>query len=226
MDIKIINLNSAGLSDYSFGLYTWTKLAQSAAPGSEVLKFDSVDKFEVGSAFVMGLQAVDGYTDVIGAGMDDTKYVILKIDLANKLVTIDKPVVLGATAGVPCVKLDRGFAQMKKATGIVELVQYVQKCLLTTKGSDSFDPDFGCNIYMMLWKITPNQIDEAKASLIIEIDKLEKYVRQIQVGSTNKDMAKLSRIVVNNVSFDYNIKRWRFDVTVKAETGSSGTFSV
>ena len=226
MDIKVINLNSLGMCDYSFGLYTWTRLAQSAAPGSTELKFESVDKFEVGSAFVLGTGTVENYQDVMAIGMDDTKYVITNIDLINKTVTVDKPVTLGATAGFPCIKLDRGYAQVKKATGITELVQYVQKCLLTTKGSDSFDPEFGCNIYSMLWKITPDQLDEAKASLIIEMDKLEKYVKQIQASNKTTGASQLSKIVVRNVSFDYNIKRWRFDVSVIAETGSSGTFSV
>lgn len=223
MDINIVTMNRDLSCNYDFGIYAWTSVIQSTPPNGTTVKLDDVEKFKRGATVLFSSVVVgDNFSPVSDANISDDLYVITESDIQTRIVTLDRPIRFGLQAGFACIKMDKDASQVKTTAGIKELFQTVQKFLLTTRGSDSFDPEYGAKMYDLLWKVSPKDMDDARAAIIVEIKSAEKKIMAMQKKAQPlyKD-EMLTSIIVRDVSFDYNIQRWRIDLVVLSEAGTS-----
>lgn len=88
-------------------------------------------------------------------------------------------------------------------TGRDRLIQDIVKRILTLKGSNYFDSDFGENFFRIFGVINRDHVDQVKEVFPVLVDSLEESIKSEQLGDTSlEDKEKLLELNLKDVEFD------------------------
>lgn len=115
----------------------------------------------------------------------------------------------------------------KTVSGVHKLAQFITKLLLTTKGSDLFDPTYGSSLLFLLKQ---SQSQEALADLRAGIATHLRDVRRQAIASqTNLALPSDERLQdLQLLSVDFDPVNVKFDIEVKliSEAGDARTLNI
>lgn len=115
----------------------------------------------------------------------------------------------------------------RAVTGVHKLAQFVTKLLLTTQGSDLFDPDYGSGLlYLLKDSRTLQEMTDLKADIANHIRDVR---RQVIVSQTNLSLPSSERLrdlQLISVDFDEVNLRFRIEVRLTSEAGESRSLSL
>lgn len=110
----------------------------------------------------------------------------------------------------------------KAVTGIHKLAQFITKILLTTQGSDLFDPDYGSGLlYLLKDSRTLEEINDLKAQVATHITDVR---RQVIVSQTNLNLPgseRLQDLSLVSVDFDDTTLSLLISVKLVSEAGEN-----
>lgn len=116
------------------------------------------------------------------------------------------------------MKKDIKIATVKNNEGIVEfswsphsgtiegrdrLIQMITKRILTLKGSNYFEEDYGENFFKLFGIIDRSKVDQIKEAFPVMVQSLEDNIKEEQVGDLSlEDSEKLKELNLQDVKFD------------------------
>jgi len=117
----------------------------------------------------------------------------------------------------------RQMGQSPKAvTGVHKLAQFVTKLLLTTQGSDSFDPNYGSSLLFQLR--TPKGLTELadiQSNINIHIRDVKRQIIRSQVNSRLPSDERLRDLRIQRFLFNESSLKMEIDLALVSEAGTS-----
>lgn len=218
-----------GALHFSFGLKPWTRTVTEANSGELSVRVEDTSGLKAGQTIMIGNIPVsdsfdpstDDYVIEVDGYSKDTSYNIVSIDYVTSSIVFYPPTILPLPANAGLVVIGSG-TDGAYYNGIEELVQYVNKCVLTSKGSDVLDQGYGSGLYdVLLTNADPNSVGLVSSKLTSIIKDVETYVKRNQDATDKGPDQLLKALVVRNVYYDYNISRWRVNVDVISQADTN-----
>lgn len=110
----------------------------------------------------------------------------------------------------------------KILTGIHKLAQFVTKILLTTQGSDTFDPEYGSGLLFQLK--TPKsraELADIQANVNIHMRDVKRQVILSQTGVRLPSDERLRDLLIKRFLFDDSELKMEIDVELTSEAGNT-----
>ncbi len=110
----------------------------------------------------------------------------------------------------------------KILTGIHKLAQFVTKILLTTQGSDTFDPEYGSGLLFQLK--TPksrSELADIQANVNIHMRDVKRQVILSQTGVRLPSDERLRDLQIKRFLFDESQVKLEIDVELTSEAGNT-----
>jgi phage baseplate assembly protein W len=110
----------------------------------------------------------------------------------------------------------------KIITGIHKLAQFVTKILLTTQGSDTFDPNYGSSLLFQLR--TPksrSELADIQASVNVHIRDVKRQVIRSQANARLPSDERLRDLKIQRFLFSDNELKLEIDLQLTSEAGAS-----
>lgn len=125
---------------------------------------------------------------------------------------------------IATVKNDEGIVKFSWSSdsGTIEgrdrLVQKITKRILTLKGSNYFEEDFGENFFKLFGIIDRSRVDQIKEAFPVMVQSLEDSIKEEQVGDTSLEVSeKLKELNLQDVEFDEQFSAWIIKIQVVTE---------
>jgi len=108
-----------------------------------------------------------------------------------------------------------------------KLVQDIVKRILTEKGSNSFNTEYGENFYNLFGTINPGREQEVKESLPVLLKNMEESViSQQSLDDTLTSSEKLLSLKLNKVELDTISGAWVIDIVIQTEDRVKSFFTI
>lgn len=115
----------------------------------------------------------------------------------------------------------------RTVAGILKLVQMVTKMLLTTPGTDHFEPSIGTNIPSLVRKgVSQASSQGIQMEITISLQDLERKIQDIQAGQAIPDNERLRSLLIRRVEYLPASAEWIIDLTVVSEAGEGVAFDI
>jgi hypothetical protein len=106
-------------------------------------------------------------------------------------------------------------SQKRVADGRKRMVSLILKTLLTLKGSNLFDPQFGENFYNLYGVIDLSRAEEIKESFPVFIKNVESDIKKEQIKDRGlKDSESLKSIDVVSIDFEEKTGTWLITIQI------------
>jgi hypothetical protein len=110
----------------------------------------------------------------------------------------------------------------KSVTGIHNLAQYITKLLLTTQGTDLFDPNYGSSILRILRDPqSMADLQDIKAQMAMHVRDVKRQVIQSQTTLGLPPDERLKDLLVVRSEFFENELKFEVDIKVVSEAGTA-----
>lgn len=112
-------------------------------------------------------------------------------------------------------------------TGVHKLAQFVTKLLLTTQGSDLFDPEYGSGLLYLLRRAqSPADLADMRGMIATHISDVRSQVIASQVNLPLPSDERLLDLKLLSVDFDQVNVKFGIEVALTSEAGSSRTLNI
>lgn len=103
----------------------------------------------------------------------------------------------------------------KSVSGVQNLIQRIVKILLTEKGSNAFDPEFGSVFYSIVKNLTVDEVENAKNAISIILKDIVDTLKNTQIEMPYLDDSELVEdIILLESEFDYVLHTWYIKLLV------------
>lgn len=112
-------------------------------------------------------------------------------------------------------------------SGTPALIQRVIKCLLTIKGQDRFNPEFGASLRQVLPK-TYNEslLSKVQTDVNAAIIECEKQIREEDAEVNSPAEERLNQLYLKDLKYDINKLQWVVDLVLKNQKDEITSFGV
>lgn len=115
----------------------------------------------------------------------------------------------------------------KIVTGVHKLAQFVTKLLLTTQGSDIYDPDYGSGLlYLLRQAQSPSDLAALRGSIATHVSDVRTQVIASQVNLALPSDERLQDLKLLSVDFDQVNMKFAIEVALVSEAGNSRTLNI
>ena len=113
-------------------------------------------------------------------------------------------------------------ASSRTVTGIHKLAQFVSKLLLTTKGSDLFDPDYGASLLTLLRDPRSlTELEDIKSMVAVHMRDVRRQVIASQTNLSLPADERLKDLQLIRVDFNENELKFEIDLRLISEAGDA-----
>lgn len=115
----------------------------------------------------------------------------------------------------------------QKATGLSKIVQQVVKVLLTTPGTDLWNPGMGGGLTKIISRSTSYEnIGTINGQIAVAVMNTERFLLDEQIGLEIDDDSKLKSIKLVSITYDRGLDRWNIALSLKNVSGKTGSISI
>lgn len=239
MDINIIHVNFDHALDMNFGLRSWSIIVSIPEDASRrTLRLDSLENLVPGDTVIVGgkvnaIKPSDAMNNMFVIDMDSAvnmnkTYVVQGTDIRTNAILLNTPVSEAVLPGQLVLRAS-GAPKVTFKSGLYYLAQYIQKTILTRKGSDKLDPNYGSLFYELVYNSKPSSdAQDIHANITSCVKDIEDYILKNQDandGKRDKDEL-LSRLLVRDVYYDYNNQKWVTELLIVTQKNTSAIVAI
>jgi len=115
----------------------------------------------------------------------------------------------------------------KIVTGVHKLAQFVTKLLLTTQGSDLYDPQYGSGLlYLLRQAQSPSDLADIQGLIATHISDVRSQVIASQVNLSLPSDERLQDLKLLSVNFDQANIKFDIEVSLVSEAGAARTLNI
>lgn len=108
-----------------------------------------------------------------------------------------------------------------------KLIQDIVKRILTARGSNTFNPEFGENFYNLFGTIDPSREQEIKESFPVLLKNMEEdIIAEQSLDETLTSSEKLLSLKLNKIEFDQLSGSWVIDIIVQTQDYVRSFFTI
>ena len=115
----------------------------------------------------------------------------------------------------------KAFADDKNATNIEVIANKVVKYLLTSKGSDALDSEYG-GVALHYGQISESFMPRFTLEMQNDVRRCKEFIRRSEM-SLSADMEKMSNIILRDIRYNFKTTPDRVDVYIEIITNKNNT---
>ena len=115
----------------------------------------------------------------------------------------------------------------QKAIGLAKLIQQVVKVLLTTPGTDIWNPGMGGGLKKIISRSTSYEnVGTINGEIAVAVMNTERFLLDEQIGLGLDDNSKLKSLSIVSIIYDRTFDRWSIILSLETVSGRVGSVGI